>query len=79
MLIGLAGPVANFILAFVLMVFYYGLINEVPDNVEVTTSIEWVTPGSAAAQAGFEPGDIIRRFDTVDNPDWDAGRRTAPS
>jgi regulator of sigma E protease len=32
MLIGLAGPVANFILAFVLMVFYYGWINEVPKS-----------------------------------------------
>src|ERR1035441_1897326 len=27
MLIGVAGPVANFILAFVLMLFYYGWIN----------------------------------------------------
>src|ERR1039458_9615283 len=31
MLIGLAGPTANLILAFVLMVFYFGWINEVPD------------------------------------------------
>jgi membrane-associated protease RseP (regulator of RpoE activity) len=30
MLIGVAGPVANFILAFVLMVGYFGWINEVP-------------------------------------------------
>ncbi len=71
MLIGFAGPAANFVLAVVLMVFYFGWINEVP-TVEVnTTTIEWVTPGSAAAQAGLEPGDIIRRFDSVDSPDWD--------
>src|ERR1700744_3350524 len=31
MLIGVAGPTANFILAFVLMVFYFGWINEVPN------------------------------------------------
>ena len=31
MLIGLAGPVFNFMLAFVLMVFYFDWINEVPD------------------------------------------------
>ena len=30
MLIGLAGPVANFVLALVLMIFYFGWINEVP-------------------------------------------------
>jgi regulator of sigma E protease len=71
MLIGLAGPVANFILALVLMFIYYGWINEV-QSVEVpTTTIEWVTPGAAAAQAGLESGDVVRQFDGVSNPDWD--------
>jgi len=71
MLIGLAGPTANFILALVLMVFYFGWINEVPSVQIKTTTVEWVTPGSAAAQAGLEPGDVIRRFDSVENPSWD--------
>jgi regulator of sigma E protease len=70
-LIGLAGPVANFILAFVLMLFYFGWINEVPAVEVKTSTVEWVIPGSAAAQAGIEPGDIIRRFDTVNDPDWE--------
>lgn len=70
MLIGLAGPVANFILAFLLMWFYYAFFNEVPKNVVDTTTIEWVVPGSAAAQAGLETGDVIKKFDTVNNPDW---------
>jgi regulator of sigma E protease len=70
MLIGLAGPVANFILAFLLMFFYYNWINEVPKYEVSSSTIEWVIPGSAAAQAGFEPGDVIRRFDSADNPDW---------
>ncbi len=35
-------------------------------------------PGSAAAQAGIETGDVIRRFDTVDNPDWmQVGKRAS--
>ena len=68
MLIGVAGPAANFILAFVLMLFYFNWINEVPD-IKVA-KIEWVTPGSAADQAGLQPGDIIRRFENTDNPDW---------
>jgi regulator of sigma E protease len=71
MLIGVAGPVANFILAFVLMLFYYGWINEVPKHEVKTTTVEWVVPDSPAAQAGFQPGDLVRHFETVDNPDWD--------
>ena len=70
MLIGLAGPVANFLLAFGLMIVYYNWINEVPKYLIGSSTVEWVVPGSAAAQAGFEPGDVIRRFDNVENPDW---------
>src|ERR1035441_3553398 len=51
-LIGLAGPGANFMLAFVLMVFYYGWINEVATVQVKSTNVEWVTPGSAADVAG---------------------------
>jgi regulator of sigma E protease len=68
MLIGVAGPVFNFILAFVLMVVYFTFINEVP-NIPVTR-VEWVTPGSAADAAGLKPGDIVTRFDKVQNPDY---------
>jgi regulator of sigma E protease len=71
MLIGVAGPVANFLLAFAMMLFYYGWINEVPRHEVKTTTVEWVVPGSAAAQAGIQPGDVITHFDTVDNTDWD--------
>jgi regulator of sigma E protease len=66
-----AGPVANLLLAFVLMVFYFGWINEVPAIEVKNATIEWVIPGSAAAQAGIEPGDILRHFADADNPDWD--------
>lgn len=69
MLIGLAGPVANFILAFVAMAFYYGWINEVPSF--HTLSIEWVQQDSAAATAGIQPGDSIVSYDGVQDPSWD--------
>jgi len=39
MLIGVAGPVANFILAFVLMAWYYAFINEVPLHETDSTTI----------------------------------------
>ena len=70
MLIGVAGPAANFVLAFVLMVLYFGLINEVP-FVKPTT-IEWVTPGSPADQAGIKTGDVIRQFGATNEPDLEA-------
>jgi regulator of sigma E protease len=69
MLIGLAGPVANFLLAFALMFFYFGVINEV---ISVKPQLEWVTPGSVADKAGFKPGDTIIGFDTFTNPDLGA-------
>ncbi len=71
MLIGVAGPVANFILAFVLMAFYFAFINEVPLHETNSTSIEWVAADSQAAQAGFKPGDLVQRFGSVVNPDWE--------
>jgi regulator of sigma E protease len=70
MLIGLAGPVSNFILAFVAMTFYYNWINESPAFEVKDTAIEWVTEGSSAAQAGLEPGDVIREFANEQNPSW---------
>jgi regulator of sigma E protease len=68
MLIVLAGPVSNFVLAFVLMVIYFNFVNEVPDI--PTTKLEWVTPGSAADQAGMKTGDVIASFDRVAHPDY---------
>jgi regulator of sigma E protease len=71
MLIGVAGPIANFILAFVLMVGYYHWINEVPKHEATQTAIEWVVPGSPAAQAGLQTGDVIKEFGTARNPEWE--------
>jgi regulator of sigma E protease len=70
MLIGLAGPVANFILAFVGMACYYAWVNESPAFEVSDTRIEWVTPGSPAAKAGLQAGDVIRQFAGSENPSW---------
>ena len=71
MLIGLAGPVANFILAFVLMIFYSAGSTKFPPSKSRRTTVEWVTPGSPAAQAGVEPGDVITPLRHADNPNWE--------
>lgn len=70
-LIGLAGPAANFLLTLVLMTIYYGFFNEVPSATVKSTTVEWIAPGSAAAQAGLQANDVIVTFDNVSQPDWE--------
>jgi regulator of sigma E protease len=53
------------------MILYFGWINEVPAVEVGTTTVEWVTQGSAAAQAGIEPGDVVSHFDNTDHPGWE--------
>ena len=72
MLIGLAGPLSNFLLTLGLMMVLLRFINEVPSVTVKTTTVEWVTPGSDAATAGLEAGDVIASFDNVKNPDWES-------
>ena len=71
MLIGIAGPVFNFLLALGLMLIYFGFINEVPTATVKNTTVDWIEPGSAAATAGIETGDVILSFDGINHPDWD--------
>jgi regulator of sigma E protease len=70
MLIGVAGPMANFVLAFVLMVFYFGVLNEVPDV--KTASLDWVGADTAASRAGLQAGDVIQQFGSASSPDLNA-------
>lgn len=71
MLIGLAGPAVNLLITLVLMFVYYAFINEVPAVTVPTTNVEWVTPGSPAALAGIQSGDVIESFAGVNNPSWE--------
>ncbi len=59
---------AQLLLAFVLMIFYFGWINEVPAVQVSSTTVEWITPASAAAAAGIQSGDVITHFDNVEIP-----------
>jgi regulator of sigma E protease len=70
-LIGVAGPCANFVLALVLMTGFYMLHNEVPLYADQPVTADWIAEGSAAAQAGFQPGDRIVNFDSLNNPSWE--------
>lgn len=73
-LIAAAGPAANMILALVLMIWYFGWINEVPTVRVHTTTVDWIVPGSAAAAAGLQPGDLVTKFGGLNDPTWDKVR-----
>ncbi len=70
-IIALAGPVANFILAFVLMTVFYMAHNEVMDFVAHPGVVDYVSPNSQAARTGIQPGDTVVSFDRHENPTWE--------
>jgi regulator of sigma E protease len=70
-LVALAGPIANFILAFGLMTcvsMFHNEVQEFQDNPAVTDYIQAKTP---AAKTGIQAGDLIVHYDTIENPTWD--------
>ncbi len=54
-----AGPAANFVLAIVVLFFWYMFIGKAIIEPRVAA----VSPGSAAEEAGFKPGDLILKID----------------
>lgn len=70
-LIGLAGPAANFLLALFLMTGFYMMHNEVEVFRSQPARIDFVVAHSPAANAGLQPGDLITRFDRLDTPTWE--------
>ena len=71
MLIALAGPVANFLLALVLMTGAYMLHNEVNEYITGPAVTDYISPTTAVAKTGIHTGDTIVRFDNVENPTWE--------
>src|SRR5579859_5210477 len=76
-LIGLAGPVANFILAFVLMTGLYMMHNEVENYLTGPAITDFIPQDSPAGRAGIQAGDRIVRFDQDKNPSWEQVRMRA--
>ncbi len=70
-LIGLSGPFANFVLAFLLMTGLYMMHNEVPTFYSQSATVDSVAANSAAAKAGIQAGDKIVQFDSEKNPTWE--------
>jgi len=62
----MAGPVANFILGIVILALLFTMLGRTVTSARVDV----VRPGSAAEQAGFLPGDIVRAIDSVPVEDF---------
>ncbi len=71
MLIALAGPVANFILAFCLMTGGYMLWNEVNEYISGQAVTDYISPDSPVAKTGIHSGETIVHYDNVENPTWE--------
>lgn len=70
-LIALAGPIFNFILAFLLLTGLYMTHNEVPAFVTQPAVADYVTADSPIGRTGLQVGDLIVHFDTQENPTWE--------
>jgi regulator of sigma E protease len=71
MLVALAGPIANFLLAFALMTGVSMLHNEVQEYLSGPAQTDYVPTNTPVARTGIQSGDTIVHYDNVENPTWD--------
>lgn len=69
-LIALAGPVANFILAIVIFFLVARFHHEVSQYLNDAAVVDYVSTNSPAARDGVSPGDTILSFNGRQNPTW---------
>ena len=68
--IAVAGPVFNFILAILLLLGLYMYHHEIPSFEAEAPVADYVVASSAMAKTGMQTGDRVVRFDTVESPSW---------
>ncbi len=69
--VALAGPIANIVLAFVLMTAVSMLHNEVQEYINGPARTDYIAANSPAAATGIRAGDLVVHYDTVENPTWE--------
>jgi regulator of sigma E protease len=78
MLIAVAGPVSNFLLALGMMTVVFMFHNEVNEYLSGPAVTDYISPSSPVAKTGIQSGDTIVHFDTVEDPTWeDVGNHAA--
>jgi len=70
-LIALAGPFFNFLLAIALMTGVYMVHNEVQAYLNGPAHVDYVSLNTPASRTGIQSGDTIVHYDTIENPTWD--------
>ena len=69
-LIALAGPVANFVLAFLMLAVVAHYHHEVSQYLNGAAVVDYVPANTPAARDGVAPGDTILSFNGRRNPSW---------
>jgi regulator of sigma E protease len=70
-MIALAGPFMNIVLAVGLLTGVFMVHFEHPLYLDQAAVVGWVSPGSAAEKAGIQAGDKIIQIGSTKNPDWE--------
>lgn len=70
-IVALAGPAINIVMAVLLLTVVYQSRFERPAFLDEPARIHAVTPDSAAAQSGLQPGDLIVQIGDRLNPTWE--------
>jgi regulator of sigma E protease len=70
LIIAVAGPAANLILAVVLLTAVFAVHHEIPFGLYQPAVVGWCLPGYPAEQAGLKEGDQILQVAGVQNPTW---------
>lgn len=70
-LISLAGPVCNFLLAFFLLFLVAHFHHDVDQYLTGPAVVDYVPLHTPAARDGLAPGDTLTRFNRVNHPNWE--------
>jgi len=70
LIIAVAGPAANMVLAVVLLTAVFTLHHEIPYGFYQPAVVGWCVPGFPADQAGLKAGDQIVEIAGTQNPTW---------
>ena len=70
-LVAVAGPIANFILAFVLILGLNMTHHQIEESLTQPTVVDYVPAKSLFVKSGLQIGDTIVHYNTVENPHFD--------
>jgi regulator of sigma E protease len=70
LIIAVAGPVANLALAVALLAVVFAIPHAIPYGLYRPAVVGWISPGSAAEQAGVKEGDRILQIGDQEAPNW---------